>query len=135
MRWNGSARTTTFVSATQLTAAITAADIATAGTAQVTVANPDASLSNALPFAIAPASSFTLSVSKTGPGTVTSSPAGINCGTDCSESYAAGTVATLTATANKNGVFRGWSGACAGTGICSVTMNAAQDVTARFTHR
>jgi len=38
--WNGSARTTTFVSATQLTAAITAADIATAGTASITVVNP-----------------------------------------------------------------------------------------------
>ena len=40
LQWNGSSRTTTFVSSTQLTAAITAADIATAGTASVTVANP-----------------------------------------------------------------------------------------------
>ena len=40
VRWNGANRTTTFVSATQLTASITAADIATAGTAQVTVFNP-----------------------------------------------------------------------------------------------
>src|SRR5262249_13816042 len=40
VRWNGSARTTTFVSATQLTAAIAAADIAAAGTAQVTVFTP-----------------------------------------------------------------------------------------------
>ncbi len=40
MRWNGSARTTTFVSSSQLTAAILAADIAAAGTAQVTVFNP-----------------------------------------------------------------------------------------------
>jgi hypothetical protein len=52
VRWNGSSRTTTFVSASQLTAAITAADIAVAGTAQVSVANPDGSLSNALPFPI-----------------------------------------------------------------------------------
>jgi hypothetical protein len=37
---NGAARTTTFGSATQLTAAITAADIATAGTPSVTVTNP-----------------------------------------------------------------------------------------------
>ena len=50
MRWNGGSRTTTFVSASQLTAAIPAADIAVAGTAQVTVANPDGGLSNALPF-------------------------------------------------------------------------------------
>lgn len=40
VRWNGSNRTTTFVSATQLQASITAADIATAGTASVTVFNP-----------------------------------------------------------------------------------------------
>jgi len=40
VRWNGANRATTFVSATQLTAAIAAADIATAGTAQVTVFNP-----------------------------------------------------------------------------------------------
>jgi hypothetical protein len=37
VRWNGSSRTTTFVSATRLTASITAADVATAGTAQVSV--------------------------------------------------------------------------------------------------
>lgn len=38
--WNGSPRTTTFESATQLTAQILASDVATAGTAQVTVSNP-----------------------------------------------------------------------------------------------
>jgi subtilisin family serine protease len=40
VRWNGSNRTTAFVSATQLTASIAASDIATAGTAQVTVFTP-----------------------------------------------------------------------------------------------
>ena len=40
VKFNGAAKTTTFVSAMQLTAAITAADIATAGTATVTVTNP-----------------------------------------------------------------------------------------------
>jgi len=40
VKWNGSARTTTFVSATQLQAAILATDIASAGTVQVTVSNP-----------------------------------------------------------------------------------------------
>jgi hypothetical protein len=40
VRWNGSSRTTTFVSATQLTAAIPASDLAAAGTAQVTVFTP-----------------------------------------------------------------------------------------------
>jgi hypothetical protein len=40
VNWNGSPRTTTFVSATQLTAAINAADIASGGTGTVTVTNP-----------------------------------------------------------------------------------------------
>jgi hypothetical protein len=35
VKWNGSSRTTTYVSAMHVTAAITAADIATAGTASV----------------------------------------------------------------------------------------------------
>ena len=52
VRWNGANRTTTFVSATQLTAAITAADIAAAGSASVTVQNPGGTVSNALTFTI-----------------------------------------------------------------------------------
>jgi hypothetical protein len=40
VNWNGSARTTTLVSDKQLRAAITAADVATAGTVAVTVFNP-----------------------------------------------------------------------------------------------
>ena len=52
VRWNGANRTTTFVSATQLTAAIPAADIAAAGSASVTVQNPGGAVSNALTFTI-----------------------------------------------------------------------------------
>ncbi|MGH8719484.1 MAG: IPT/TIG domain-containing protein, partial [Burkholderiales bacterium] len=51
VRWNGVNRPTTFVSATQLTAAIPATDIASAGTAQVTVAN-GSDISNSLTFTI-----------------------------------------------------------------------------------
>src|SRR2546426_2735583 len=40
VKWNGTARTTSFVSAGQVTAAIAAADVATAGSAAVTVTNP-----------------------------------------------------------------------------------------------
>ena len=40
VRWNGAARTTTFVNAGQVTAAIPASDIVTAGSAPVTVVNP-----------------------------------------------------------------------------------------------
>ena len=54
VHWNGSNRTTTYVSSTQLTAAITMADIATAGTANVTVFNPapGGGASNAVSFAV-----------------------------------------------------------------------------------
>jgi hypothetical protein len=75
-----------------------------------------------------------LSVTKsgTGIGTVTSNPGGINCGSDCREGYNPGTVVTLTATPTLGSAFAGWSGACSGTGQCSVTMNADQTVTATF---
>ena len=53
VRWNGADRTTTFVSASQLTAAIPATDIAAAGTASVTVRNdPGGAVSDALTFTI-----------------------------------------------------------------------------------
>jgi hypothetical protein len=54
VQWNGASRSTTYVSATRLTAAITADDIATAGTASVTVFNfaPGGGPSNAQTFAI-----------------------------------------------------------------------------------
>jgi Putative Ig domain len=51
VRWNGAPRTTTG-SATQLTATINAVDIASQGTASVTVLNPSGAESNALTFMI-----------------------------------------------------------------------------------
>jgi hypothetical protein len=52
VHWNGSPRATTFVSSTQLTATIPASDIATAGTANVTVVNPGNLTSNTVTFTI-----------------------------------------------------------------------------------
>lgn len=76
----------------------------------------------------------TLTVAKvgTGDGTVSSSPAGINCGAVCDASFAYGTSVTLTAVAAGSSQFLGWSGACAGAGSCTVTMTEAKSVTARF---
>ena len=92
----------------------------------------DADKSVTATFAVG--SSYTLTVSKagTGAGTVTSAPAGIDCGSDCSESYPANTTVTLTATPAAGSSFTGWSGACAGTGSCRVAMTAARSVTATF---
>jgi len=78
---------------------------------------------------------YALSVTKagTGSGTVTSNPAGISCGTDCTENYAQGASVTLTAAAASGSTFAGWSGGgCSGTGNCVATMNSAQTVTATF---
>ena len=52
VRWNGANRTTTFVSATKLTAAIPATDVAATGTPPITVVNPDGRTSNALSFTV-----------------------------------------------------------------------------------
>ncbi len=73
-----------------------------------------------------------LTVSKAGSGTVTSSPSGINCGADCSESYSSGTSVTLTAQAANGYTFSGWSGPCSGTGSCTVSMSQARVVSATF---
>ena len=76
---------------------------------------------------------FTVTTSGTGGGSVTSNPSGINCGTTCVVTYSAGTVVTLTAVPASNATFGGWSGGCSGTSTCSVTMNAATSVGAKFT--
>jgi Fe-S cluster biogenesis protein NfuA len=76
--------------------------------------------------------SLSVSNAGTGSGTVSSSPAGISCGSTCSQGYAYGTPVTLTATPATGSTFTGWSGACSGTGTCTVTTNDADSVTATF---
>jgi fibronectin type 3 domain-containing protein len=79
--------------------------------------------------------SFTVTVAKTGSGagTVTSTPAGITCGADCSEPYVSGTLVTLSATPATGSTFSGWSGGgCSGTAPCSLTGNSAVTITATF---
>ncbi len=75
---------------------------------------------------------LTATKSGTGSGTITSSPAGINCGATCSANYTIGTSVTLTATAGAGSTFGGWTGACTGTGACVVTVDAAKSVGAIF---
>jgi hypothetical protein len=77
----------------------------------------------------------TLTVTKAGGGfgTVTSNPAGISCGSDCSQSYTNGTSVKLTATPASGYTFAGWDGeGCSGTGSCTVSMTQARNVTATF---
>ncbi|EXJ15977.1 InlB B-repeat-containing protein [Imhoffiella purpurea] len=79
------------------------------------------------------AAAYSLVVSKVGSGLITSSPAGIDCGSDCSERYTAGTPVTLTAAADDGYRFDGWSGPCTGSGSCTLTMRRDFTVLATFT--
>ena len=63
----------------------------------------------------------------TGEGTVTSSPAGINCGDDCTETYPIDTAVALTATPASGSVFVRWSGACTGRDECQITPEVIQN--------
>ena len=76
---------------------------------------------------------YTLTVTAPTLGTITGT--GINCGTggvDCTEIYDYGTVVPLTATPNTGYSLSAWTGACTGTGACSVAMTAARTVGATF---
>ncbi|MEK7286412.1 MAG: beta-galactosidase [Nitrospirota bacterium] len=79
---------------------------------------------------------YGLNVKKLGKGSgiVTSNPAGIDCGTDCSEPFGKGAMVSLTATPNSGSTFASWSGVCSEkatttavkitrAGTCTATFN------------
>ena len=90
---------------------------------------------NEMTFSIVtPTYDLTVDKTGTGSGTVSSDPAGIDCGSTCSFDFSHNTDVTLTAVGDSGSTFTGWSGAgCTGTGACEVTMDAAKAVTAEFT--
>lgn len=74
-----------------------------------------------------------LSVTKDGQGKLTSSPTGIDCGVQCSQTFEEGTTVELTAEPDPGWNFTGWSGACSGTDKrCTVTMDADESIHAQF---
>lgn len=91
-------------------------------------------LTSLLPVDPVSASTFKLTVTKTGSGsgTVTSSPGLISCGSTCTATLDSGTLISLIATPSVGHTFAGWSGACFGTGGCIVSMTSAKTVTATF---
>ena len=105
VRWNGSDRTTTFVSATQLRANILAADVTTAGTVPVTVLNPDGGASNAMNFTVW-------------------GPAPVVTGLSPSSATAGGSAFTLTVTGSNfvNGAKVRWNGSDRATTFVSATQ-------------
>jgi len=75
----------------------------------------------------------TLTVVRNGSGLVTSSPAGIDCGTTCTASYEVDTMVTLTATPLDGFNFSAWSGCDSVSGTtCTLAMTAARWITAAF---
>jgi|GEM_PF-6479934 len=85
-----------------------------------------------------PSASHTLTVTLAGigSGTVTSSPAGIDCsaagGAGCSASFDEGTQVTLTATPSQGMQFTGWSGDGSGSTTRTVKLDRDRAVTASF---
>ena len=76
-----------------------------------------------------------LMVINSGNGTVTSSPSGINCGTDCIEIFPYNSAVTLTATPESGFCFGSWGGSCQGTttATCRVSMGWTQGIAVTFT--
>ncbi len=107
--------------------AVTANYVSAQRTATLTIAGQ--------PFALTQQSAniatFDLTVSKTGDGTISAN--GINCGTDCSETYNANTQVILTATPTNGFKFVNWSGDCSGTtSPLTITMDKAKNCSANF---
>ncbi len=79
---------------------------------------------------------FSIAIAKAGAGagTVTSNPAGINCGATCNSAFGNGASVTLTAAPLAGSSFAGWTGGgCTGTGTCTVSVTGLINVTATFT--
>jgi hypothetical protein len=85
-----------------------------------------------VPVTLTVKSKLTVTRSGTGSGTVISSPAGINCGVDCTEEYQPNSVVTLSAAAATYSTFTRWSGnADCADGV--VTMDTSKTCNAVFT--
>jgi hypothetical protein len=117
------------VKSTSATATLSIAASAALGQRAITVTTSGGT-SNALTFTVN-SPSLTLSKAGNGSGTVTSNPAGIDCGATCSTTFTPGQVFALTAIPAAGSIFAGWSG----DPDCidgSVTMTAARNCVVRF---
>jgi Putative Ig domain/Divergent InlB B-repeat domain len=75
---------------------------------------------------------YVVALQKLGAGTGTVAGSGIDCGATCDITLDGGTPVTLTATPAADSKFIGWSGACAGTDACVITVDEDAAVTATF---
>ncbi|HEY7207483.1 MAG TPA: hypothetical protein VH416_04515 [Gaiellaceae bacterium] len=76
-----------------------------------------------------------LRVAVRGRGRIVSRPAGISCPATCRAEFGASSLVRLAPKASKGFRFAGWGGACRGRGGCSVRLQRATAVTARFVPR
>jgi uncharacterized repeat protein (TIGR02543 family) len=77
--------------------------------------------------------SYPLTVTQSPNGTITSSPAGIDCGNTCSKTFTHGTTVNLTAMPATGYQFVSWGGACSGSSTtCTITMTGGMSVTASY---
>jgi IPT/TIG domain len=107
VQWNGSPLPTTFVSATQLSATVSASQLAMVGTSFVAVANPGGSLTSGTTFTVA------------GPTLTTVSPNSATAG-------AASLALTLTGTNFVTNSVASWNGTMLPTSVASATSATAQ---------
>jgi hypothetical protein len=119
------------VEVAQLTLASSATGIAVnGGTGVLYVARSGA------PTVEAFAPAFTVDINRggTGQGTVSSTPAGIDCGITCSAEFAEGGAVTLKATPVAGQVLAGWLGGCRPISAdeCEMTVSEATEITAVF---
>ena len=68
-----------------------------------------------------------------GAGTVSSAPAGVDCGSTCTASFPVGSIVELAVAPDSASAFVGWSGGCAGSSpACQVTVSQPIEVAATF---
>lgn len=79
-----------------------------------------------------PSYSLTLTKAGDGQGTVNADSGALKCGSVCQGSYLSGTRVILNAIPSIGSAFAGWTGACTGTGSCTLAINANNSVTATF---
>jgi glucose/arabinose dehydrogenase len=108
-----------------------------AGTAGYIETNDSAGQANADAVRLVPASGpatakLTVSKAGSGSGRVSSNPAGVDCGTDCTEDFSLNSVVQVTATPDAGSTFFEWGGPCAGNGACTITMNDSKFLAATF---